>query len=202
MARKVVFLLAALAVSIRAFGQTGGDIEKALLAAPANLRDGATVIKWKPDFTYDTLRKGTNRLVCFDKSGMPKQQAFMIECTSIANLDRVAQNMKFEAMGDKTQAMFDAAEKDGTRVKPEYGSVWYHFQGADREHARTHITIALPGAPHRARRRADWRRRACVRIARRPLQAHRPTRRFDQPAWRAHRSRRSSTDRRGRSNRL
>src|SRR5207253_10057918 len=89
---------------------------------------------------------GTNRLVCFDKSGMPKQQAFMIECTSIANLDRVAQNMKFEAMGDKSQAMFDAAEKDGTRVKPEYGSVWYHLQGADREHARTHITIAVPGA--------------------------------------------------------
>jgi hypothetical protein len=51
-------------------------------------------------------------------------------------------------MGDKAkvQAAFDAAEKDGTRVKPEFGSVWYHFMGADQEHARTHMTIAVPGA--------------------------------------------------------
>ena len=118
------------------------------LAAPANLRDGATVIKWKPDFTYDTLKKGTNRLVCYDRSGFPRQQPFSVECTSIANLDRVAQNLKFEAAGDKakTQALLDAAEKDGTRVKPEFGSVWYHVMGPDQEHARTHMTIAVPGA--------------------------------------------------------
>jgi hypothetical protein len=42
--------------------------------------------------------------------------------------------------------MLDAAEKDGTRLKPVYGSVWYHFMGADQEHARMHMTIAVPGA--------------------------------------------------------
>jgi hypothetical protein len=127
-------------------GASQADVDMALLAAPANLRDQATVIKWKPDFTYATLRKGTNRLVCFDKSGFPRQPAFMIECTMLGNLDRVAQNLKIEAMGDKAPAAFEAAEKDGTRVKPEYGSVWYHLQGADRERARSHVTIALPGA--------------------------------------------------------
>jgi len=123
-------------------------IDKALLAAPGNLKTAATVIKWKPDFTYDTLRKGTSRLVCYDKSGQPEQQPFSVECTSIANLDRAAQNMKFEAGGDRkaTNALIDAAEKDGTRIKPEFGSVWYHFMGADQEHARTHMTIAVPGA--------------------------------------------------------
>ena len=146
MTRTALLLLAATAVSTGVFAQTNPDIDKALLAAPANLREGATVIKWKADFTYDTLKKGTNRLVCFDKSGMPKQQAFMIECTSIANLDRVAQNMKFEAQGDKKQALLDAAEKDGTRVKPEFGSVFYNLGGADREHARAHMTVAVPGA--------------------------------------------------------
>ncbi len=72
----------------------------------------------------------------------------MVECTSIGNLDRVAQNLKFEAAGDKakTQALIDEAEKNGTRVKPEYGSVWYHVMGPDREHARNHMTIAVPGA--------------------------------------------------------
>jgi len=129
-------------------GASQADVDKALLAAPANLKDQATVVKWKPDFTYDTLRKGTNRLVCYDRSGFPQQLAFSLECTSLANLDRVAQNLKFEAAGDKTktQAMLDAAEKDGTRVKPEYGSVWYHLMGPDPEHPRTHMTIAVPGA--------------------------------------------------------
>jgi len=147
MKRIALFILGVMAVSTSALAQApAADIEKALLAAPANMKEGATVIKWKPDFTYETLRKGTNRLVCFDKSGMPKQQPFMIECTSIANLDRVAQNLKFEAMGDKAQAMFDAAEKDGTRAKPEFGSVWYHVMGPSREQARNHMTIAVPGA--------------------------------------------------------
>ncbi len=123
-------------------------IDKALLAAPGNLKNTATVIKWKPDFTYETLKKGTSRLVCYDKSGQPNQPPFIVECTSEGNLARAAQNMKIEAMGDKAavQAAFDAAEKDGTRVKPEFGSVWYHVMGPDQEHARTHMTIAVPGA--------------------------------------------------------
>jgi hypothetical protein len=94
------------------------------------------------------LKKGTSKLVCYDKSGYPGAQPFMVECTSTGNLDRVAQNLKFEAIPDKkaSQAAFDAAEKDGSRVKPEFGSVWYHLMGADAEHARTHMTIAVPGA--------------------------------------------------------
>jgi hypothetical protein len=127
-------------------GASQADVDKALMAAPPQLKAQATVIKWKPaDWTYDTLRKGTNRLVCFDKSGLPGQPAFLIECTMLGNLDRAAQNMKFEAMGDKKQAMLDAAEKDGTRVKPEFGSVWYHLMG-DPANPRTHFTIAVPGA--------------------------------------------------------
>jgi hypothetical protein len=144
-----IFALGLMMISTSATAQDpDAAIDKALIAAPAAMRDAATVIKWKPDFTYDTLRKGTNRLVCYDRSGFPEQQPFSVECTSITNLDRVAQNLKFEAVGDKvkTQALLDAAEKDGTRLKPEYGSVWYHVLGPDREHARVHMTIAVPGA--------------------------------------------------------
>ena len=67
-----------LAVSA-AFAQDQAAIDKALLAAPAQLKAGATVIKWKANYTYDTLKKGTNRLVCYDKSGMPTAQPFMVE---------------------------------------------------------------------------------------------------------------------------
>lgn len=149
MKRTLPIFLTILAASAGAFAQSDqAAIDKALGAAPANLKAGATVIKWKADYTYDTLKKGTNRLVCYDKSGMPTMPPFMVECTSIANLPRVAQNLKFEAIPDKkaSQAAFDAAEKDGTRVKPEFGSVWYHLMGSDAEHTRTHMTIAVPGA--------------------------------------------------------
>jgi hypothetical protein len=147
MKRIIPIVLGVLAVSAGAFAQSP-EIDKALLAAPGNLKMTATVIKWKSDFTYDTLKKGTGDLVCYDKSGQPNQPPFMVECTSMGNLDRAAQNMKFEALGDKpkVQAAIEAAEKDGSRAKPKFGSVWYHLMGPDQEHARAHMTIAVPGA--------------------------------------------------------
>jgi hypothetical protein len=130
-------------------GASQADVDKALLAAPAQLRGQATVIKWNPsDWTYATLRKGTNALVCWDKSGLPGQQPFSVECSQTGNLPRAQQNMKFEAETDraKRQAALDAAEKDGSRAKPVFGSVWYHLMGMDQATARTHFTIAVPGA--------------------------------------------------------
>jgi hypothetical protein len=66
----------------------------------------------------------------------------------VGNLERVAQNRRFEGESDKAkrQAMLDSAEANGTRVKPEYGSVWYTMDGPDQASARIHTTIAVPGA--------------------------------------------------------
>ena len=83
MTRTASFVIGILAVSIVSLAQerpappplesgaSQADVDKALIAAPSNQRDQATVVKWKPDFTYETLRKGTNRLVCYDRSGFP-----------------------------------------------------------------------------------------------------------------------------------
>jgi hypothetical protein len=162
--RRIIFVvLGALAVSITVWAQGGGaappaaleagasqaDVDKALLAAPAGLRDQATVIKWKADQTYTTLRKGANGLVCYDRSGFPGHQPFAVQCTAMGNLPRVAQNLKAEATGDraKSEAMLKAMEADGTRAKPIFGSVWYHVSGQDKDHVGAHeITIAVPGA--------------------------------------------------------
>src|ERR1700680_1269537 len=104
MKRMIPIVLGILAVSTGAFAQaregrgapapppplepgaSQADVDKALLAAPGNLGAQATVIKWKPDQTYDTLRKGTNRLVCYDRSGFPGHPPFSIECTNLGNL--------------------------------------------------------------------------------------------------------------------
>ena len=111
-------------------GASQADVDKALIAAPANQKNQATVIKWKPDFTYDTLRKGTNRLVCYDRSGFPQQQPFSVQCTSVANLDRVAQNLKAEAMGDRKKSEAWLSEiREGwhpgeTGVPDRCGTAW------------------------------------------------------------------------------
>ena len=124
--------LCMLALSAGALAQSSDEmIDRALAAAPRNLHDAATVIKWKADFTYDTIKKGTNRLVCYDRSGEPGRAAFAVQCTSLGNVERIAQNRKFEAIADKAdrQKQLDAAEANGTRVKPEFGSVWLDMNG-------------------------------------------------------------------------
>ena len=147
MKRTVLFALGVLALTAGTFAQApDAAIEKALAAAPRNLKAGAAVIKFKADGTYDTLKPGTNRLVCYDRSGQPGQQPFAVQCSSVANIPRIVQNLKFEAMPEKGKAAAEAAEKDGSRVKPEFGSVWYTMNGADKDHARIHVTIAVPGA--------------------------------------------------------
>src|SRR5204863_7306388 len=106
-----LFVLGVLAVAMSASAQaqttdpikkeTTDPIKKALLAAPnAAMAKDATVIKWKPDFTYEVLKKGTSRMVCYDLTGWPGERPFSVECTSSeANLPRVAQNRKLAAMG-------------------------------------------------------------------------------------------------------
>lgn len=147
-----LFFMAVVGIALLAPGARAQSdaIEKALLAAPAQLREGATVIQWNADFTYETLREGTNRLVCYDRSGKPAQQPFAVECTSIANLDRVAASMRIEAANADDagvrRAAFEAAERAGEWPEPEFGSLFYNLSGPSRENARSHATVAVPGA--------------------------------------------------------
>ena len=154
MARLVLIGLGVLAITASTFAQIPqpgppGQYDAALAAAPAQMRDGAMVIKWKADGSYDTLRPGTNRLMCYDQSGDAGEQPVSSQCTSIGNLDRVKQNKVYEAkIADRTarEAALAELEKNGQRVKPEFGSVFYTRQGKDAATARLHVTIAVPGA--------------------------------------------------------
>ena len=150
MKRVILAGIGALAFSAGAFAQTpAGNFDAALAAAPANMREAAMVITWKADGSYDTLRPGTNRLMCYDQSGDAGEQPISSQCTSVGNLERVKQNKIYEAkMADRParEAALTELEKAGTRVKPECGSVWYTRQGKDAATTRVHVTIAVPGA--------------------------------------------------------
>ena len=135
MKRVILVGIGALAFAAGSFAQTpAGNFDAALAAAPANMRDGAMVIKWKADGSYDTLRPGTNRLMCYDQSGDAGEQPVSSQCTSVGNLERVKQNKIYEAkIADRTarEAALTELEKGGKRVKPEFGSVFYTRQGKD-----------------------------------------------------------------------
>jgi hypothetical protein len=150
MKRVVLIGIGLLAMSAGTLAQApAGNFDAALAAAPPNMRDGAMVIKWKADGTYDTLRPGTNTLVCYDQSGDPSEQPFSSQCTAVGNLERVKQNKIYEAKEPdraKREAALAELEKAGTRVKPVFGSVFYTVSGKDQASARRHVTISVPGA--------------------------------------------------------
>lgn len=55
-------------------------------------------------------------------------------------------------------------EQDGSSAKPEFGSIWYHIAGADRDHVSQEVTIAAPGATQASRGLSDQRRHNGARI--------------------------------------
>ena len=147
-------------------------IEKPLLAAPnAAMARDATVIKiirnpdagevvTAADFTYEVLRRGPGRMICYDLTGFPGERPWSVECTSSdANLPRIMQNRAFAEMGAKATPLLGeddprraglpvlsssgtggirdlvvAAGKDGTRELSEVGSIWYNLRGDQPAH--------------------------------------------------------------------
>jgi len=146
----ILAVLGVLTVSTGADAQNRAQtVERALLAAPARGRDAATVIQWNANYTYQTIKEGTSQLVCWDRSGDPGEAAFSAICTGLGNLDRVAQNRRFAAEGGDpagTRALVAAADENGTRIMSVFGSPWLTVSGDNQASARTHTTIAMPGA--------------------------------------------------------
>ena len=192
MKRISLCILAVMAVAMSAPAQaqvyeerrvdTNDPIEKPLLAAPnAAMARNATVVKWirnpekspeddvtAADFTFEVLRPGPGRMVCYDLTGWPGERPWSVECVSSdANMARIAQNRAFAEMGAKAQPLLAdgtragrpvlsssgtggirdlvvAAGKDGTRELPEVGSIWYNLRGDSQDTAIWHTFIGMP----------------------------------------------------------
>jgi len=146
----IVLVLGIAAISSNSYAQSDAElIGQALAAAPARARDDASVVKWSADYTYTAIKEGTNQVVCYSRADERDRPAFAVQCTSMANLERVAQNRKFHADSadrDEERELVAAAEQNGTRVKAEYGSFFRSMNGPDEASARVHQTIAMPGA--------------------------------------------------------
>ncbi len=142
----IVLGLGAVAFSSALYAQTNAQlIEQSLAAAPRRAREGATVVTWAADHTYTTIKEGTNKIVCYSRADQRDRPAFAVQCTSLANLERVAQNRRFRAEStdrEGERALVAAAAENGTRVKAEYGSWFRSMNGPDQASAGVHMTIA------------------------------------------------------------
>ena len=186
-----LFVLGVMAVAMSAPAQaqvyeerrtdTNDPIQKPLLAAPnAAMARDATVVKiirnpdageevTAADFTFEVLRSGPGRMVCYDLTGFPGERPWSVECTSSdANLPRIMQNRAFAEMGAKAtptlgegdrraglpvlsssgtggiRDLVVAAGKDGTRELSEVGSIWYNLRGDSQDTAIWHTFIGMP----------------------------------------------------------
>ena len=162
---------------------TKDPIQKPLLAAPnAAMARDATVIKiirnpaksaeedvTAADFTFEVLRPGPGRMICYDLTGFPGERPWSVECTSSdANLPRIMQNRAFAEMGAKAtptlgegdrraglpvlsssgtggiRDLVVASGEDGTRELSEVGSIWYNLRGDSQDTAIWHTFIGMP----------------------------------------------------------
>ena len=133
-----------------AYAQSDSElIEQALAASPRRARDGATVVKWSGDHTYTTIKEGTNQVVCYSRADQRDRPPFAVQCTSLANLERVTQNRRFRADSSDAEAeraLVAAAAQDGTREDVAFGSFFRSMNGTSQAQAGIHTTIAMPGA--------------------------------------------------------
>jgi len=149
MKRIVLLVVGIAAFATGAYAQSNAElIEQSLAAAPRRGRDDASVVKWAGDHTYTTIKEGTNKIVCYSRADQRDRPAFAVQCTSLANLDRVAQNRRFRAESTDAaseRALVAAAAAAGNREDVEYGSWFRSMNGADQMSAGVHTTIAMPG---------------------------------------------------------
>ena len=111
-------------------------IPQRLIPPPSRARDGAAVIRWEGD-TWTTLREGRGTLVCYDHSGAAGEAAFSSQCTHPDNLERVAQNFRFEAQanGDRQalQALLAEAEANVHGIDTHFSDNYFTLLKNERK---------------------------------------------------------------------
>lgn len=135
--KKLLLLSVALFLSSSAIAQISKEdqIKSALLAAPAEARDGAHVYGFDKDGKFVTLRKGTNNFIV--RSDDPNKDGFEIVCYPKDVEPFMARGRALKADGKNRGEIFDIREKemkDGSLQKPGYGSTLQIYRGKDAKY--------------------------------------------------------------------
>ena len=113
------------------------QIKSALLSAPTDKKDGATVYGYSADKEFILLRKGTNELICLADD--PNQPEFSVACYH-RDLDPFMQRGRdLRKLGKPAKEIFDTREKevkDGKLTMPNQATTLYVYSAADTNYNR------------------------------------------------------------------
>lgn len=121
------------------FGQNAPDeavqIKAAVLAAPTDQRDNATVMGYSPKGELIVLRKGTNGMICLADD--PNQKGLSVSCYH-EDLDPfMERGRQLRKEGKSFQDIFDAREQEvkaGKLKMPEQPTTLYVYTAADGDY--------------------------------------------------------------------
>jgi hypothetical protein len=142
---KKILIVAALmsaASLVPAMAQSKDDlIAQAVMAAPEELRAGATVVNYDAKGDPVVLRQGTNGIVC-----TPNQQKDSYSVNCYAQILRAQRDLqaKDKAMGKDAKAT--AADMQAAQLpKPPVGTTMYSLSGKTQASARGMWVVLVPG---------------------------------------------------------
>lgn len=129
-----VALFAAPAIAQTVIPAPDVQIKLAVMAAPADKKDGATVIGFANDGKYVTLRKGTNDLICLTDD--PAQKGFSAACYHESLEPFMAWGRTLKMAGKKGPEVNEQRDKDAKAGKfkmPQQPATLFVFSApADR----------------------------------------------------------------------
>ncbi|GAB4032148.1 hypothetical protein [Spirosoma jeollabukense] len=139
---KIVFTIAVLGGSVMsAMAQTPSlpspdvQIKTAVLAAPADKRDGATVYGYSPKNEFVVLRKGTNELICLADD--PAQKGLSVSCYH-RDLDPFMERGRIlKKDGKKADEILKTREqevKDKKLTMPAHPSTLFSYSAKDENY--------------------------------------------------------------------
>ncbi len=136
--RRLFFLIIFLAVFFTAQAQSPANIptaevqiKSAVLAAPAEMREQATVYGYNEKGEFVELRKGTNEMICLADD--PQQDGFSASCYHRELEPFMARGRALKKMGKSSQEIFDMREgevKAGKLKMPEDPSTLFVYSAS------------------------------------------------------------------------
>ena len=114
------------------------QIKTALLSAPANKGDSATIYGYSDNKEFILLRKGFNELICIADD--PSQPAFSVACYHKDLEPFMQRGRDLRKQGKSTQEIFDIREKEvkgGGLSMPKMPTTLFVYSAADSNYNRT-----------------------------------------------------------------
>ena len=114
------------------------QLKTALLAAPAEKRDGCTVLGYSADKQLTVLRNGTNEMICLADD--PDVPGFSVACYVKGLEPFMKRGRELRQQGIKDQQLFDEREKEvkaGTLQMPAKPAALYVYSADDKDFDHT-----------------------------------------------------------------